>query len=97
MRFCVRFAMAVALFVPSAIAQSQAGKTDRSKSADAIECSVTSEQLEKLSGSSAELVLANGKRIQDVTIVKFVRGSNKDAVRTVVYRCLLYTSDAAHE
>ncbi|GIT31367.1 MAG: hypothetical protein Ct9H300mP1_34130 [Planctomycetaceae bacterium] len=38
MRFCVRFAMAGALFVPSAIAQSQAGKTDRSKSADAIEC-----------------------------------------------------------
>ena len=32
------------------------------------------------------MVLANGKRIKDVTIVKFVRGSNKDAVRTVVYR-----------
>ncbi|HCD00767.1 MAG TPA: hypothetical protein DER64_09575 [Planctomycetaceae bacterium] len=85
MRGYVRFVLAVALFVPPAMAQGKAGKTDRSKSADAIECSVTSGQLDKLNGSPAELVLVNGKRIKDVTIVKFVRGSNKDTVRTVVY------------
>ena len=83
LRFCIRFVLVMAVFVPPAIAQ---GKADRSKSTDLIECSVTSEQLDKLNGSPAELVLANGKRITDVTIVKFVRGSNKDAVRTVVYR-----------
>ena len=86
MRFCVRFVLAMGLVALPAMAQGKPGKTGRSMSAGAIECSVTSEQLEKLNGSPAELVLVSGKRIKDVTIVKFVRGSDKDTVRTVVYR-----------
>jgi len=86
MRTCVGSALFVLLVALPAAAQDKSAKTSRSKSVGAVECSVTAEQLDKLNGSLAELVLVSGKRITDVTIVKFVRGPNKDTVRTVVYR-----------
>ncbi len=81
MRSCVRFGLAVLLIAVPAPAQKNPGKVGRS-----VECSVTAEQLDALNGSTAEFVLANGKRVANVTLVKFVRGPDKDIVRTVIYR-----------
>ncbi len=86
MRTCVGSALFVLLLALPAAAQDKSAKTSRSKSGGAVECSVTAEQLDKLNGSLAELVLVGGKRVKNVTIVKFVRGSNKDTIRTMVYR-----------
>jgi len=56
------------------------------KSDSSVECSLGAADLDALKGSTAELILKNGKRVADVTLVKFVRGPNKDTVRTLLYR-----------
>ncbi len=88
MRRCVRFGLTMLLLAVPAPAQEKLGKASLPKSDSSVECSLGAADLDALNGSTAELVLQNGKRVADITLVKFVRGPNKDTVRTVIYRKL---------
>ena len=83
---CAWLVLSVLLVTGPAVAQKRPLKSGRSKLAVSVECSLSAEQLDKLSGMPGELVLANGKRIVNITIVKFVHGQTKDTVRQVIYR-----------
>lgn len=86
MRSRACFVLVVLLVAVPAVAQKRTRKRVSPKPAVAVECSLTAKQLDKLSGMPGELVLVSGKRVANVTIVKFVRGQTQDTVRQVIYR-----------
>ena len=67
-------------------AQQTTLRADRDSRRMTAEAAVTVVGLDALHGKDCEFVLTSGKRLGGVTLVRIVRGKDKQTVRTVVYR-----------
>ena len=77
---------AVLLFGVPVTGQQKKRRASREKPKVTVEAAVTAAGLDALNGKESEIVLATGKRISGVTLLRVVRGKDKQTVRTVVYR-----------
>ena len=79
-------ACGVALVCISASAQQQARRSSRQRGEVTVEAAISAAELDALAGRPCEFVLATGKRVSGTTLLRIVRGKDKQTVRTVVYR-----------
>jgi hypothetical protein len=70
----------------SASAQQQARRSSRQRGEVTVEAAISAAELDALAGRPCEFVLATGKRVSGTTLLRIVRGKDKQTVRTVVYR-----------
>lgn len=70
----------------SASAQQQARRAGRERGEVTVEAAISAAELDALAGKECEFVLSTGKRVSGTTLLRIVRGKDKQTVRTVVYR-----------
>jgi hypothetical protein len=68
------------------VAEQQERRSPREPVKTTVEAAISVADLDALGGQECEFVLATGKRISGTTLLRIVRGKDKQTVRTVVYR-----------
>ncbi|MEE3373058.1 MAG: hypothetical protein VX346_27240 [Planctomycetota bacterium] len=80
------FACGLVLATIPAVAQRGTRRSGGARGESTVEAAISAAELDALAGKECEFILTTGKRQTGMTLLRIVRGKEKQTVRTVVYR-----------